>query len=62
MIYEVKFSITISLHNWNTKTIKLSRKFPEYVCGIQVTKQMMKELILAEYPDSSVGIISITEK
>ena len=50
------------MHDWDTRTIKLSRKFPEYVCGIRVTKQMMKELILAEYPDSSVGIISITEE
>lgn len=62
MTYKVTFSITISLQNWHTKTIKLSRKFPEYVCGIPVTKQMMKELILAEYPDSSVGILSVTEE
>tara|TARA_R100000152_G_C6687362_1_gene119794 strand:- start:471 stop:659 length:189 start_codon:yes stop_codon:yes gene_type:complete len=62
MTYKVKFSITIPMHDWDTRTIKLSRKFPEYVCGIRVTKQMMKELILAEYPDSSVGIISITEE
>jgi len=37
----------------------VERKFPQYLCGISMTREMFKELALAEFPDALVRISDI---
>ena len=58
MSYLVTFTITTA-QPYNDKVETVTRRFPQYLCGIQMTNQMFIELMLAEYPMSSVGIVDV---
>lgn len=55
MSYKVTFTITTE-QPYTTKVETVTRRFPQYLCGIQMTNQMFVELMLAEYPMSSVKV------
>ena len=55
MVYKVSFSITSF-----KSTFTVNRKYPQFLAGAQMTRQMFKELVLAEFPDSTVSIINVT--
>lgn len=60
MSYIVTFEISTPQPSFQEDKIEyITRTFPQYLCGQQMTKQHFTELVLAEYPMSSVGIISI---
>ena len=58
MSYKVTFTITTE-QSYTTKVETVTRRFPQYLCGIQMTNMMFIELMLAEYPMSSVGIENV---
>ena len=55
MVYKVSFSITSF-----KSTFTVNRTYPQFLAGVQMTRQMFKELVLAEFPDSTVSIITVT--
>ena len=54
MTYTIYFSITS-----HKSTFTVKRKYPQYLAGMQMIRQMMTELVLAEFPDSTVSIINV---
>lgn len=54
MTYNTTFSVTSF-----KSTFTVNRKYPQYLAGMQMTRQMMVELVLAEFPDSTVSIINV---
>ena len=60
MAYQVTFKIVTPAPNWEDKVTKITRTFPQWLCGQRMTRQMFSELVLAEYPDSSVQILDVT--
>lgn len=59
-MYTVTFEITTPQPNWQPDKVEtVTRKFPQYLCGQQMTNQMFCELMLAEYPMSCVGVVNV---
>lgn len=54
MTYTTTFSVTSF-----KSTFTVNRSYPQYLAGMQMTRQMMVELVLAEFPDSTVSIINV---
>jgi len=54
------YTVTFKLSNRiiNTESF-VERTFPQVLAGVNMTRQMMVELVLAEYPDATVSISSI---
>ena len=56
------YVVTFKLSNFSPcmTTKSVERTFPQVLAGQPMSRQMMMELILAEYPDATVSITSIT--
>ena len=54
------YTVTFKLSNRviNTESF-VERRFPQVLAGQPMSRQMMTELVLAEYPDATVSITSI---
>ena len=57
MTYTVTFKLSNFSPCMTTKSVE--RTFPQVLAGVPMTRQMMVELVLAEYPDATVSIDSI---
>ena len=59
--YKVTFElITEQQYDDDIVTLK-TRTYPRFLAGVHMTRQMFIELMLAENPISSVGIVRIEE-
>ena len=61
MTYIVTFKITTAHPIEDTEKL-VTRKFPQFLCGQSMTTRMFVELMLAEYPCSTVQIYSIAQQ
>ena len=57
MYYTVTFKLSNFSPCMSTKSVE--RTFPQVLAGQPMSRQMMVELVLAEYPDATVSITSI---
>tara|TARA_Y100000992_G_C20818551_1_gene283689 strand:+ start:75 stop:257 length:183 start_codon:yes stop_codon:yes gene_type:complete len=54
------YTVTFKLTNRIIDSVSfVERRFPQVLAGAPMSKQMMMELVLAEYPDANVSIDSI---
>lgn len=58
--YVVTINIYTPQPNWQEDKVEtVVRKFPRWLSGVQMTKMMFCELMLAEYPMSSVEVVNV---
>jgi hypothetical protein len=61
MIYKVTFLVTIE-EPYSTVSKKIVRRFPQHLCGVTMNwnRQMFTELMLADYPYTSIKVLDLT--
>lgn len=61
MIYIVTFNITTP-QPYSDTVETVTRKFPQYLSGVQMTQFMFCELMLADFPMSRVEVITVEKQ